>query len=173
MATSEFEGRSPIEGFPTIWQRVVTDPLGFYAVMPETGGLAQPTAFLAISAAINALGHLLSLVGLGGMIGMFVWQLVAAFVLAALFVLIAQNLFGGRAGFEPTFRVVAYAWAPLVIAWAPFIGRLALLYTAYLMIRGLERVQGLDATRAVLTVVLGGAGVLWMLGISGLHPAWI
>jgi hypothetical protein len=170
MATSEFEGRSPIEGFPTVWQRVVTDPLGFYAEMPETGGLGHPTTFLAICAAINALGHLLSLVGLGGMVGIFVWQLVAAFVVAAFFVLIAQNLFGGRAGFEPTFRVVAYAWAPLIVAWVPFVGKLAFIYAAYLTIRGLERVQGFDATRAVLTVVLG-TGVLLVLRIVSIGTA--
>src|SRR5437016_5699004 len=107
MATTEFERRSPIEEFPTLWQRIVTDPLGFYAEMPETGGLGQPTIFLALCAAINALGHLLFLIGLRGMIAVFVWQIVAAFVLAGFFVLIAQNLFAGRAGFEPTFRVVA------------------------------------------------------------------
>jgi len=171
MATTEFETRSPLEEFPSLWQRVVTDPLGFFATMPETGGLAAPTVFLAICAAINAIGHLLFLVGLLGMVGIFFWQVVAAFVIAAFFVLIAQNLFAGRGGFEGTFRVVAYAWAPLVVAWAPVVGKLALIYTLYLMIRGLERVQGLDATRAVLTVVLG-AGVLVILGIVGVGPVW-
>ena len=58
-----------------------------------------------------------------------------------------------------------------MIAWVPLLGRLAFLYAAYLMIRGIERVQGLDTTRAVLTVVLG-AGVLWILGISGVGPVW-
>jgi hypothetical protein len=171
MATKEFESRPLIGDFPAVWQRVVTNPLGFFADMPETGGLQHPTVFLALCAALNAVGHLVLFAGVRGMVAIFVWQLVAAFIMAAFLVLIAQNLFGGRAGFEPTFRVVAYAWAPLVIGWAPFIGRLALLYTAYLMIRGLERIQGLDATRAVLTLVLAGAGV-WILGISGIHFAW-
>src|SRR5262249_7936520 len=66
MATREFEVRSNIEEFPTIWQRVVTDPLGFFAEMPETGGLAQPGLFLALFAGINAVGHLLFFVGVGG-----------------------------------------------------------------------------------------------------------
>jgi len=172
MSTQEFESRSPMEEFPAVWQRVITDPLGFFADMPETGGLQHPTVFLVLCAAINALGHLLLFAGLGGMVVIFVWQVIAAFVSAALFVLIAQNLFGGRAGFEPTFRVVAYSWAPLVIAWLPFIGRIALIYAAYLMIRGLERIQELDTTRAVLTVLLG-AGALWALGIAGIGPAWL
>ena len=162
MSTREFESRSPLEDFPTLWQRVVTDPLGFFAGMPETGGLQAPTIFLAICAGINALGHLLFLSGLRGMLSIFVWQLVAAFLMAALFVLIAQNLFGGRAGFEPTFRVVAYATAPLVFSWVPFVGTVAGLYAAYLMMRGIERVQVMDTTRAVLTVVVGVVAI-WLL----------
>jgi len=166
MATPEFATRSNVEEFPAVWQRVVTDPHGFFADMPETGGLGQPLVFLAICAGINALGHLLFVVGIGGMIGIFVWQLVAAFTAAALFVLIAQNLFAGRAGFEPTFRVVAYAWAPLVIGWVPVVGRLAVLYTAYLLIRGLERVQAIDTARTVLTVVLTGVALAILHVIS-------
>jgi hypothetical protein len=172
MATStEFEPRSAIEGFPAVWQRVVTDPHGFFADMPETGGLQQPAVFLALCAAVNAVGYLLTFAGVPGAIGIFVVQLVAGAVLAALLVLIAQHLFGGRAGYEPTFRVVAYAWAPLVVAWIPYAGRLAVVYAAYLMIRGIEHVHGVDTTRAVLTVVLG-AGVLWLLGLAGVGPAW-
>jgi len=59
-----------------------------------------------------------------------------------------------------------------VIGWLPFVGKLALIYSAYLMIRGLERVHGLEATRAVLTVVLG-AGVLLVLRIVHLGPTWL
>jgi hypothetical protein len=163
MATSEFESRPGIEDFPARWQRVVTDPHGFFADMPQAGGLGQPATFLAICAAINALGHLLFFAGVWGVVTVFVWQLIAAFVLAALLVLIAQNLFQGHAGFEPTFRVVAYAWAPLVIGWLPFVGRLAALYAAYLVLRGIERVHGLETTRAVLTLVIALAVLLIVL----------
>jgi hypothetical protein len=172
MATREFEARAQIEEFPTVWQRIVTDPLAFFAEMPETGGLGRPTVFLVLCAAIDALGHLLFLIGLGGMVAIFVWQIVVAFVLAALLVLIAQNLFAGRAGFEPTFRVVAYAWAPLILGWVPFIRRIALVYAVYLMIRGVERVQGLEPVRAVLTVLLGAAAI-WALGLAGFGPVWV
>jgi hypothetical protein len=33
-------------------------------------------------------------------------------------------------------------------------------------------VHGVDATRAVLTVVLGAAA-LWVLGLAGVAPAWL
>ncbi|HYY06015.1 MAG TPA: YIP1 family protein [Candidatus Limnocylindria bacterium] len=166
MATMESEPRAGIEGFPALWQRVVTAPHGFFAEMPLTGGLGEPALFLTLCAAIDAVGHLVVGAGVRAMIGSFVGQLVAAFVLAALLVLVAQNLFEGRGGYEPTFRVVAYAWAPLVVAWLPGVGSLALVYAAYLMLRGLERVQTLDTTRAALTLVIS-LGVLWVLGRAG------
>ena len=166
MATTESEPRAGIEGFPALWQRVVTAPHGFFADMPQTGGLGGPTLFLALCAAINAAGRLLFAAGVRGMIASFAGQMVAAFVLAALLVLVAQNLFEGRGGYEATFRVVAYAWAPLVVGWLPLVGSLALVYSAYLMLRGLERVQAQDTTRAALTLVISLA-ILWILARAG------
>jgi hypothetical protein len=170
MAAPESEVRTAVEGFAATWRRVTTDPQGFFADMPETGGLAAPLTFLAACAAINAVAHLLVLVGLGGMIAVFVGQLIGAFVAATVFVIVAQHLFEGRAGFEPTFRVVAYASAPTVFSWIPVLGVLAWLYAAYLTVRGLERVHRMDATRAVLTVAIG-FGVVVLLGVAiGRHP---
>lgn len=165
MAVPDSEVRSAVEGFAATWRRVMTDPRGFFADMPETGGLRAPLTFLAVCAGINALGHLLVLAGVRGMIAVFVGQLVGAFVAAAVFVLVAQNLFEGRAGFEPTFRVVAYASAPSVFFWIPALGVVAWIYDAYLTMRGLERVHAIDTTRAVLTVVVGLI-VLTLLGFA-------
>lgn len=165
MAVPESEVRTPVEGFAATWRRIATDPQGFFADMPETGGLVAPLTFLAVCAGINALAHLLLLVGLGGMIAVFVGQLLGAFVAAAAFVIVAQHLFEGRAGFEPTFRVVAYASAPAVFVWIPVLGVLAWLYAAYLTVRGLERVHRMDTTRAVLTVAIG-LGVVMLLGVA-------
>lgn len=166
MAASEFEGGTTIEGFTTTWRSVVTDPRAFFAAMPETGGLQAPLTFLAICALANGVGHLLLGWGLRTLIAVVIGQIVTAFVLAALLVLVAQNLFAGRAGFESTFRVVAYASAASVFEWLPKrLGVLAGLYAAYLIVLGLERVHGFDATHAVLTVLICVAVVL-MLGAA-------
>jgi hypothetical protein len=159
---SETEWRSEVDTFVGAWRRIVTDPRGFLVDMPRAGGLGRPTAFLAICAGANALGHLLTGWGPAAAVWVLAGQVVGAFLAAALFVAIAQSLFDGRAGFEPTFRVVAYAAAPLVVFWVPFVGWLAWLYGAYLMVRGLEAVQRYDVTRAVLTVALGVAA-LWLV----------
>lgn len=171
MTTGPTGAQAALESFPSTWKRVMTDPHGFVADLAETGGLQEPFAFLALAAGANALGHLLFGVGLLGAVALFVWQLVAAGVLAAILVLVAQHLFDGRGGFESTFRVVAYAGAPLALAWVPLVGALALVYAAYLVLRGLERMQRLDTTRAALTLVVG-VGVLWIL--RAVRPgAWL
>jgi hypothetical protein len=52
------------------------------------------------------------------------------------------------------------------------VGWLGRLYSAYLMVRGLERVQALDSTRAVLTMGLG-VGALWLLrDVGGGGAGW-
>jgi hypothetical protein len=165
MSTSEFEGRAALDGFPATWRRVMTEPHAFFADMPETGGLAQPLAFVAICAAINGAGHVIRGWGVHGLVWVIVWQIIGAVVSGAVFVLVAQHLFQGRAGFEPTFRVVAYASAPTVFAWLPMVGAVFVLWAIYLAVVGLERVHAFDTTRAVLTVVIGYAAV-WLLLVS-------
>jgi hypothetical protein len=167
MSTPEFDAQAAVQGFGARWKRVMTDPAGFFAEMPEVGGLGDPLVFLAICLAINAVGMVLVGYGLGGAIRSFVWGVVSTFVLAGALVLVAQHLFGGRAGFEPTFRVIAYAAAPDIFAWVPRIGVLALLYGLFLAVRGLERVQGFDTTRAVLTVLIAVTAVVLVAAALG------
>jgi hypothetical protein len=160
---SGFDPSSVVASFSATWRRVMTDPGGFFAEMPQTGGLNDPLLFLAVCAVLDAVGHMIVGLSVTALIGAFVLKVVAAFVLAALLTLLAQQLFEGKAGFEPMFRVVAYAAAPAVLAWIPRLGVLAALYSWFLTMRGVERVQGFDAIRAVLTVAIGVA-VLLLVG---------
>ena len=162
MTPTEPGWRSVQASFVQTWQRVMTDPHGFFAEMPQAGGLGDPGTFLLITAGINAVGHLITGFGIMGMIASLVFHVVLAFIVAALCTVIAQQLFEGKAGFEPTFRVVAYSTAPLVFGWVPFVETVASLYAAYLALRGIERVHVMDTTRAVLTVVLGVVAI-WLV----------
>src|SRR5262245_9068636 len=162
MTPTEPGWRATQANFIQTWQRVMTDPHGFFAEMPQAGGLGDPGTFLLITSALDGIGHLIVGWGIVGMLAAFVFQVVLATVTAALFTVIAQQLFEGRAGFEPTFRVVAYSTAPLVFSWVPFVGTVAQLYAAYLALRGIERGHVVDTTRAVLTVVLGITAI-WLL----------
>lgn len=161
-------------GFADAWRRVITDPRGFYADMPLAGGLGDAFGFLAITVSIDAAGHLLTGCGVVGSLGLFATGLVGAFLLATVLTLVAQHLFDGPAGFEPTFRAVAYASAPAVLFWLPHLGGLAALYAGYLLIRGLERVHSFDGTRAVLTLLIGVAVLGVLAGaVVGRHHHWM
>ena len=161
---------SPATGFVDTWRRVVTDPAGFYTEMSQVGGLQEPLIFLAICAALNALGTLLLGWSIGEAVAAFVWVVIGGFVAAAALTLVAQHLFGGHAGFEPMFRVVAYAAAPVVFFWLPRLWVLALLYSWYLQVRGVERVNEFEPIPAVLTVAIKtGALLLLAAGLRGWH----
>jgi hypothetical protein len=150
----------PATGFVEAWRRVMSDPRGFFTDMPHVGGLQEPLIFLAICAAVYALGTLLIGLTIWGAVAAFIGLIVGAFVSAAVLTLVTQHLFGGRAGFEPTFRVVAYAAAPLVALFLPVLWVFALLYGWYLEIRGVERVNEFEAPAAVLSVAVKTGALL-------------
>src|SRR2546429_9308933 len=117
-STREFEGAAVLEGFPNTWKRVMTDPRGFFADMPEVGGLQAPLAFLGVTAVINAAGHLVLGWGLGGFLRIVLWQVLGAFVSAGVLLPIAPHPFGGPARFGPAFPVGGPAAGPLGVAGA-------------------------------------------------------
>lgn len=153
---------APTPGFADTWKRVMTDPSGFFADMPHAGGLQEPLVFLGVCAVLNAAGSLLFGWGVFGAVWGAVSFVLTAFIAAVTLTVIAQQLFDGRAGFEETFRVVAYAAAPLVFLWAPRLWPFALLYALFLQVRGIQRVNAFEPVPAVLTVGLK-VGVVTLL----------
>ena len=158
----------------TAWRQVMQQPDAFFATMPETGGLGAPLGVLASCAALDAAGMLVVSQSFGMAVGTFVGLLIGTFVLAAALTLTSQHVVGGRAGFEPVFRVVAYGSAPAVFFWVPRVAVLACLYAFSLHVRGIERVQTLDPGRAALATVLAWVA-LWLVvrGLGGAPLGWI
>jgi hypothetical protein len=147
--------------FVTTWRQVTEDPAGFFATMPPTGGLAEPMRFLALVAALDAAGSFVVCWSPWRAAAVFVGLLVGVVLVAAVATLVAQNLFDGAAGFEPMLRATAYGSAPGVLYGIPLLGALACAYAWYLQVRGIERVQGLDATKAAVTA-LAAWGAVWL-----------
>jgi hypothetical protein len=161
--------------FVTTWRQVVQDPAGFFAAMPESGGLGEPLRFLAICAAVDAVGtFVVSWGSVYAALAAFVGIVLGSFLVAGALTLVTQQLFEGRAGFEPVFRVVAYGSAPAVAFWLPWLAAIPCLYAWYLHVRGIERVQGLDALRATVATTVAWVAV-WLVvrGLAG-HPiGWL
>jgi hypothetical protein len=157
-----------LESFPGVLRRVVTEPRRFFEEMPVTGGLQNPTVFLLACLVICGIGFLI--VGPRGLaLWIIVLGLIRTFVGAFVLMLVARHVFHGTGDYEATYRAVAYGSAPVVLAWIPFVRPLVALYALFLVIVGLERAQGFDATKAVLTILLSilvlGA-FLWVFGFG-------
>lgn len=163
----EFQIENFVDSFVGVWRRVTTEPRSFFQDMPLSGGLQGPLVFLVVCLAVSALGFLVI-----GPRGLALWFIVAgvlrSFVGAAILMVIARQLFAGAGDYEATYRVVAYASAPVALLWIPFIRPLVTLYSLFLLIIGLERAQGYDAVKSVLTLLLSAIALVtlgWVLGI--------
>jgi len=175
MDAAEFDRSDFIYSYGQLWKKIITGPQGFFPAMPLTGGLTNPLLFAVISLALTGVGFIVRGGGVKLALIILLMGVVRLFISAALLLLIAWRLFEGKGDFEATFRACAYATAPVVLLWVPGIRSLAVLYSGYLVILGLQRAQGFDSVKATLTVVLaliagvflsflfGGPGRTWRL----------
>ncbi len=170
----EFRTEQFAESFVGVWTRVVTDPRGFFQDMPIRGGIQAPLLFLVGCLVLAGLGFLI--VGPRGFgLSLVFWGTLRSFLYAAVFMLVARSVFAGIGDYEANYRVVAYATAPMALMWLPWIGSLTMLYAIFLVIVGMERVNGFDAVKSVLTVLLASVVILalgWAFGFHyhGYHP---
>ena len=167
----ELQTENLVNSFAGVWKRVVTDPRGFFQEMPVSGGLARPLIFLAICLAVSGLGLLL--LGWGWLALWFaVRGLLFSFVYAAVFMIVGRQIFAGVGDYEATYRVVAYAAAPVALFWIPIVKHLAALYLLFLLIVGLERVHAFDAVKAVLTLLIAAFVIMVLAWVLGVHAGW-
>lgn len=76
-------------------------------------------------------------------------------VVATVVVHIGVYIFGGRQGIEKTFKAIAYGMTPSVLlAWLPFINLIAWIYSLYLEIIGIAKLQKMSNMRAFLSIIL-------------------
>jgi hypothetical protein len=173
MNAAEFDRSDFIYSYGRVWKKIMTDPQGFFLALPLTGGLTNPLLFAVISLALTGVGFIVRGSGVKLALIILLLGVVRLFIGAALLLLIAWKLFEGKGDFEATFRVCAYAAAPVVLLWVPGVRYLAVLYAGYLVILGLQRAQGFDAVKAALTVVLAMiAGVVLSLLFGGPGRMW-
>jgi hypothetical protein len=184
----EFTLSDPVGSFVNTIRNVLLNPVGFFRGIARRGDFAGPLVFALICAVINGvltgiLGLLISLVAgngfgaavgslLAGVIGVPIATAIGLFVGAGIFHLLVLLLVRpSNAGFEATFRVVAYSSATQVLSWLsaiPILGILVSLvvgaYGIYLGVVGIREVHATTTGRAAL-VVLIPAAVLFLIAI--------
>jgi hypothetical protein len=181
-------------------KEVLFNPSGFFKNMPVTGGLADPLLYALITGMTSLMAFyfwkivLLDtmqafmpsgmkgaaeqyvLHGAGAAILAFIMPLlivVGLFISSGLLHLFLMMVKGSRAGFEATFRVVAYGYSANIFMAVPFCGSLiAGIWTLVLTIIGLKEAHETTGGKAVFAVFLPvivccGLFILAMVVIMG------
>ena len=174
-AGAEFRYTDPVQTFIATVQGVVLQPASFFRGILRRGDFVNPLLFAIICYEVSAiLGGLLQLVGLGRNIGFggFISSIILAPIIAAigLFIgagiihLLVMLIVGSRnAGFEGTFRVLAYSAVTSLVSWIPFIGAILSLYGIYLGIVGVREIHNTTTGKAALVVLIPAAVVLLLV----------
>jgi hypothetical protein len=93
-----------------------------------------------------------------------IFAAIGLFIGAGILHLLVMLIVGSRnAGFEGTFRVVAYSSVTSLVSWLPFIGWIASLYGIYLAIVGIREVHTTTTGKAALVVLIPAAVVLVLI----------
>lgn len=195
----EFNLSDPVGSFVRTVRNVVLDPVDFFRGIARRGDFVGPLVFAIVCAVISGLlsgiiGFLIALVGgdvgtafVGLISGTVVTPIIAViglFIAAGIYHLLVLLLVKpSNAGFEATFRVVAYSSVIQLASWlgaVPILGILialvAGLYGLYLGVVGIREVHATTTGKAALVILIptavlvllfiliGGALLLVLLG---------
>ena len=197
-AGGEFNLSDPVNSFVRTVRKVVLNPAGFFRGLPPRGDFVNPLVFALLCSAVAAvLGGLLSvlLAALGlapqtvgsSIVGLFT-GIVLLPILAAIGLFVGAGIYHllvlllvqpNNAGFEATYRVVAYSFVIQLASWlsaVPFLGILvALVVGVYGIILGVLGIREMHATtmgKAAL-VVLIPVSIFLLLALLLLGTAFV
>lgn len=178
---TEFSLSDPVGSFIATVRGVVLSPVQFFRGIRTSGDFVGPMVFALICSVISGiLGAFISLIsnlifgnGAGAAVGGFfstlfltpIFTLIGLFIGAGIYHLLVMLLVRPNAGFEGSFRVVAYSSVVQLVSWVPIIGGLLSLYIIVLDIFGMREVHGTTTGRAV-AVILIPVAVLFVIVLA-------
>ncbi|HEY9790033.1 MAG TPA: YIP1 family protein [Candidatus Obscuribacterales bacterium] len=156
------------------WKMALLSPVEFFKEMPPAGGFGEPFALVCILAFSNGLGTLLFGISYPlhaverALIALIVLS-VGSFAWAYVTFRLSKGLSGGG-DFEASYRACAYAMAPLLLLWIPFVGIICYLYSLFLLYLALETAHELKPRSCSLVVFIDAilaALLVTALALSG------
>ena len=193
----DFDYRDLIPSFVETVREVLFNPVNFFRSIRREGDFLNPLIFAIICALITGvLGGILRLIialisgegfgaALGGLIATIVFVPIATaiglFIGAGIYhLLVLLIVRPSHAGYEATFRAVAYASAVQAVAWLAYIPILGILvaivvgiYNVVLSVIGIREVHATTTGRAVAVVVIPVVIIGILLVLVGLTIAAI
>ncbi|GHA19097.1 hypothetical protein GCM10008090_31090 [Arenicella chitinivorans] len=164
-------------------KKIITDPVGFYRNMPQTGGFVDPILFVVCMGLVTAvIGFVLNIIGLakfntmmggaigfGMLIGLPIMFVIGSFIGAAILFVI-WKLMGSQKNYEVAYRATAYttALAPIASALSiiPYVaGIVKTLWSCFLLYTASVEVHELKAqTAKIVFGIFAALGVISNVG---------
>ena len=156
--TFEFDPSRFFESFVSVGKELIMKPQVFFQNLPSDANLNNPFIFLVVCAFLSSL--FIANIRQGNFTLFFVLlfaNTISGFVGSIVLHVFVSKIFGSKAPFQLTFRIVAYASIMDIVSWIPVIGPIAYFYGLYLIFLGLQEVHQLkpkQAGTALLSIIL-------------------
>ena len=190
-AGADFDYRELIPSFVQTVREVLFNPVNFFRGIRREGDFLNPLLFAIICALITGvIGGILSLIfslvrgeGFGGALGGLIASIILIPIGTAIFLFIWAGIYHllvllvvrpSHAGYEATFRALAYASAVQAVAWLAYIPILGILvgiaiaiYNVVLTVIGIREMHTTTTGRAVAVVLIPVIVLLILIAIVG------
>jgi hypothetical protein len=179
----EFSLQHPLPSALAVIRAVLFSPRGFYLNFSAEGPLKEPTVFVLLVGAIT--GFLTAAVAIlsgllfgevsAGEVGLTMLEAVlfallsplAVGVVAGVYLLSIRTFVGKVSGFREVYRMAAYAFGALILAWIPVVGAFAVTYALMVLMGiGVRFVYRTSFLTAVVTAVVSfvpiSVALIWL-----------
>ena len=183
-------------GLFNTWKKVMFDPMNFFEKLPDKIKLKEPSFFYIKINAIMLLGLALlilffgtfflamlsasePLAGIFGgigfsiiiVIGLILFPVMLLFSWGMLFVgagitHLLVLLFGGTKGFHETYKTLAYASAPNILGFIPYLNWITGIYILVLQVIGIHKRQDLSIGKSIAVVLIPFLAILLFIFFS-------
>jgi hypothetical protein len=179
----EFSLRSPLASALAVIRAVLFSPRNFYLTFSAEGPVREPAIFVLLVGAVTGVltaavailsGLLFGEVNAGEVVltaleALFFALLspLAVGVVAGVYLLSIRTFVGKVAGFREVYRIAAYAFGALILAWIPIVGAFVITYALMVLMGiGVRFVYRTSFLTAVVTVLVGfvpvSVALIWL-----------
>lgn len=179
----EFDLQSPLPSAIAALRAVLFSPRSFYANFSAEGPIREPAIFaLLVGAVTGILTAAVALISnlIFGDLGAddLLFTLLEALVFAALsplavgvvagvYLLSIRTFVGKVSSFREVYRIAAYAWGAVILAWIPVLGAFAITYALMVLMGiGVRFIYRTSLLTAAVTALVGfvplGVALIWL-----------
>jgi hypothetical protein len=181
--TPEFSLRQPLPSALAVIRAVLFSPKNFYLNFSAEGPMREPAVFVLLVGTVT--GFLTAAVAIvsglifgqvsAGEVGLTALEALlfallsplAVGVVAGVYLLSIRTFVGKVAGFREVYRIAAYAFGALVLAWIPIVGAFVITYALMVLMGiGVRFVYRTSFLTAVVTVLVGfvpvSVALIWL-----------